>query len=284
MRTVGTAVALWITVASAGAQELVQRPSTAILERQLIGKREELAKLTAESEHLADLLMNHHLGITTDIDARCELTAEERLRPPGELEKELAISQDAVSKASVYQDKLQAQLRLRRDTVAGQPVPKNTEPEWSPPVTLGPPRTDDQPGTEESAEMPLPRSEPSPPRHTPVREAAAQGAPTLIRGTVDPALLGVALFMSGDYEKARVELEKVTANEDPALLHLFYLARCYEQLDDITRADSLFLQIEALDEKREAGGRWARTARTARQHMNWVRDHGGWKAPALKKR
>ncbi len=45
MRRTGTILAaVWITAASAAAQEIVQRPSTAILERQLIGKCEAIAR------------------------------------------------------------------------------------------------------------------------------------------------------------------------------------------------------------------------------------------------
>ena len=107
--------------------------------------------------------------------------------------------------------------------------------------------------------------------------------PVLIRGAIDPFHRGVAFFMAGQHEKAVKALEKATTATKPPPLALFYLARAYEKLGDLARADGLYLQIEAQAGDRDGGASWTSAARTARQHMNWMRDHGEWRLPAIPK-
>jgi hypothetical protein len=85
--------------------------------------------------------------------------------------------------------------------------------------------------------------------------------------------------MAGQYDKAKAALAPVAAAAEPPLIALFYLARAHAKLGDVDDADGLYLQIEAVGERE--GAAWVSAARTARQHMNWMRDHGTWRLPAM---
>ena len=67
-------------------------------------------------------------------------------------------------------------------------------------------------------------------------------------------------------------------------LTLFHLARSYEKAEDYARADSTFLRIEALAESDDSLKGWSETARTARQHMNWMRDNAEWRPPSIQEK
>lgn len=276
---IACALALFFCAGSLTAQsEAVSRKlGSASLERLLRAKQEELARREAEIERHVNGLVRHHLGIVVDDEKNFTLTAEERVAARAELEKEVEASMDAVSHWNRELEGLRVQLGHAHTAVAEDAEEQSDDRTWA---------TRERPGNPSAVTLVEPRPSPRPPiRRDPVAETAPPAAPAasappqLILGTIDHDHLGRAFFQAGMYDKALHQLERYADDEEAPLVALFYLARCYERLGDVARADGTFLRIEALDEKRGANGTWASAARTARQHMNWMSDHGEWRPP-----
>ena len=264
--------------ARAQTEPVLRKHTIAGLERELNRRQQDLVGKTGASERWMDLLIRYHLGLSVDMDELCALSAEEETRSRADLEERLTENLDAVSRASAELEQRQRQLTALRKAIMERPARDPTD-EWGPGIrNLQPPVSDD-------SHRPLTVPEPTDAAEAEEPEdKSAQLPPTsLIRGTIDPMHRGVAFFMAGQYEKAVASLEKATAAVKSPPLALFYLARAYEKLGDLARADGLYLQIEAQAGDREDGAGWTSAARTARQHMNWMRDHGEWRLPPIPK-
>jgi hypothetical protein len=265
-----------------GACQNAAKPTLAGLQRQLASKKQELTRRDAEYQLCTDSIIAYHLGIGSDADKLLELRDGERDRARDALERELTESLEAVSGSNAELERLRATLATLRAEAAARPAvaPETTWIGAAPPAPATQSTSSPSPEPEVAEEPPVeepPATEP--PAAAPASETKAPAA--LIRGSTDHHQLGFAFYHAGMYEKARHELEQAAAPDDAPLSTMFCLARTYEKLGELVRADSEFLRIEALDEARGAGGGWAAAARTARQHMSWMRDHGTWHAPAL---
>lgn len=266
-----------VTEATAQKADLVREQTALLLERALSRHQQDLIAKSGASERWMDLLVQHHLGLSIDMDEACGLTTEEKALARVDVEQQLTQSLDSVSRISADFDLRQSQLVALRKSImerpAGEPVGA-----WGPGIqNLQPPVIDDphRPLTvPEETEVAVAEEVEAPPPPAP---------PVLIRGAIDPLHRGVAFFMAGQHDKAVEALQKATAETRPPPIALFYLARAYERLGDVARADGLYLQIEAQAEDGAAGASWTSAARTARQHMNWMRDHGEWRLPPIPK-
>jgi len=266
------------------AQNIDEQTRRASVKRRLQEKRQQLQRREADVERLTDLLVRFDLGIPVEMDRLQGLTDAERGSTRAELEKRVAESLDAVAEMSAKFERRRANLEVRRSAILAGAEPPEAADTAPTELTGGDPLPPHTPVVDSAKiEAELLAATPDETHAAPDSgsESPRPAHPALILGTVDHTKIGIAFYMSGQYEKAVLELERVDKQKGAPLLPLFYLARTYEKLGDIARADSTFLQIEALDEKREAGGGWASAARTARQQMNWMRDHGSWHPPAL---
>lgn len=281
MRAGGAALvlALGATVAPLASQSspVARKLGLASLERQLQAKRQELAKRESDTERWMDVLMRHHLGIDIDGGRPFALSDAERLRPRAEVEKQVATELEAVAHWNRELEQLRDQLVTARESATEQIEESNDDLAWQPQAAQPEPK---------APKMTIPRTprtitEEPVPAATAHDHAADQAKPVpgLIHGIGDRQQLGMAFFMAGQYGRAKDQLARYENDDAAPFAALFYLARTYEKLGDLARADGVYLRIEALDEDRGANGSWASAARTARQHMNWLRDHGDWTPP-----
>jgi hypothetical protein len=229
--------------------------------------RRDLLEAQARTQRLIDLRVRHDLGLTAGFEAYVDLTDGDRqaLAEPGlSLEKE----QREIERLSAQEAMLEHQVATRRRenieqalAIARQPVEPGAAPAAEP--ALEPERPPERPAPHEAA-----------------RPAAAGPAPELLRGSRDHRAVGRALFAAGRHADARAELQLVIDGGSPELIDLFYFARCHERLGDAEEARRWFLEIEARDTtvgpKGPLPGTWARSARAARQIMEWIQDRGAW--------
>lgn len=254
--------------------------------------REELAKLQhelleaeARTQRLVDLRVRHDLGLPAAFAVYVELTDADRamLAEPGaSLEKE----QREIERLVSQQDLLQHQVATaRRENIQHAMAIARTPalvPPAVAPAPAGPEPARSPAGTQPAAQ---PQGARDPGGSRPPPEPAEPVKPVhLLRGSTNHRAVGAALFAAGRYEEALAELQLAVERTPAELGDLFQLARCFERLGKAEEARRWFLEIEARDTQPGAkgpeAGNWARSARAARQIMEWMQDRGSWQ-PAV---
>ena len=280
-----------VLAGAAGAQASAQGvPPTPRLTREGITRevnerRRALLGKDAEIDRWLDLLIRHHLGLAIGEEQAFAPSENERAMERGDAESMLAEGQRQVASLDGELERLRGEIAARCGAAAAaSPTATATAPPRTAATPLPEPQAPAPPSPSSSAPSPEPESPDANGGEADDPEAEAPARPELLSGTSDPALLGPALFRAGRYEQAKETLEKAAVPRDAPLLTLFYLARTYEKLGDLARADGLWLRIEEVDSERKPDGtvvpgRFANAAHGARQHMAWMRDHGQW-APA----
>lgn len=235
--------------------------------------REELRRVQAQQERLLQLRIRHDLGLPVQADTYLALTEAERARAKPEAEQQLAEEQSRVATLNERFQELAARVTKANEQAAQ--VATDPDLDFGGP-TLTPPTPEPFAMADEA--KPVPEAHPAPAVET---AATRDGPPpVLLRGSEDHSRVGRALYQAKKFDRARAELEQAIA-KTPDLVDMFWLARSCEALGDYAKASELYLQVEAKDTKevdnQPKRGEWARSARVARMHMEWMQNQGQWK-------
>jgi tetratricopeptide (TPR) repeat protein len=268
-----------LAVAVLGCALQAQAPLPADLRSELARAQQRLRETELMERRVLDLRIASDLGLAADDAGYFALAETARARGAAEIEAELLTVRESAARMQQQLGELRSQVDARHKSLLAQAKTDVIWPERSAPTQPPPAVETPAPAHAEPAQPPpaVPLAETAAPR--PEREPTAIA---WIKGSRDHGQVGRALFAAGHYDKALVELEEAAKSEPPALIDLFHLARCLEQLGQLDRADDMFARVEALDSRESETGQtvrggWASAAHTARQHMSWQRDRGGWK-------
>lgn len=249
----------------------------------------ELHKTTLRVQRMLELRIRHELGLPVDADTLFHLSPEERRRDPATAARLLAEADAERGRLARRLEKLRRREKTRRDdlakTLAARTPPARTmapEHEKPPAPGIAVARRPVAPAAPTQAPLRETDDTKESRETTPEKSAEQEGVVHLIKGSRDRGLVGRALFLAGRYEDALRELAPFAKDERAPLVWLFWLARCYEELGRYAEADDLFARIEARDTREDEKGKtvlgaWGMAAKTARQHMTWMRERGTWK-------
>jgi hypothetical protein len=281
MRAVAVVLVAFVSIAASTDLVAQERPLVEVRRMDLQQLEREFEENTVRLGRLRTMQFRRALGLRVDAEQFFVLTDVERASSIEQLHATLQHEEAELTRLATREADMRRNFDTRRKALAERlDAGMDVDAVLTPRPAFESPRSVARSVPDAAAPSEVPVTAPQP-----KRPPAASAGPVLIKGSTDHAIVGRALFRAERFDEARAELELVVKDPKTAdLADVFLLAQCRERLRDVAGAETLYLTIVGRDEietpQGVKSGTWARTARSAMQHMRWMDDKGDWR-PAV---